>query len=89
MITRPLHILPHFQPYGLLPASGTGELVTRIKELVTRVKSEYQEMPGLCLTSPQARRLWALDADTCRTVLGMLVSEGYLRESPGGFVLAR
>jgi hypothetical protein len=29
--------------------------------LLARVRAEFCEMPGLCLTARQARRLWALD----------------------------
>lgn len=42
------------------------------------VRTEYQEMPGLRLTLEQARRLWSVDAETCRTVIEMLVGSGYL-----------
>lgn len=47
--------------------------------LVSRVRGEYQEMPGLKLTLPQACRLWQLDRDTCEAVLARLVDQGFLR----------
>jgi len=34
-------------------------------DLVTRIQMEFLEMPGLRLTSPQARRLWNLDEASC------------------------
>ena len=58
------------------------------RDVLLRIRSEYREMPGLCLTLVQARRLWALDETTCSRLLGNLVSEGYLRESAAGFVKA-
>jgi hypothetical protein len=59
-----------------------------VVDVLTRIRSEYREMPGLCLTLGQARRLWALDEGTCTRLLGRLVSEGYLRKSGAGYVLA-
>lgn len=49
--------------------------------LVRRAKAEYEEMPGLCLTREQARRLWGLDSDSCDRVLALLVASGYLKVS--------
>jgi hypothetical protein len=57
-------------------------------DVLARIRSEYREMPGLCLTLVQARRLWALDENTCSRVLSNLVSEGYLRMSTSGYVRA-
>ncbi|HKT79111.1 MAG TPA: hypothetical protein VJP86_02740 [Vicinamibacterales bacterium] len=52
--------------------------------LVGRVQSEYVEMPGLKLTEAQARRLWTLDGNTCRTILETLIQRGFLKRSPSG-----
>ena len=57
-------------------------------DVLTRVKNEFREMPGLCLTPPQAQRLWCLDESTCTRVLSTLVTEGYLRRSTMGYVKA-
>jgi len=46
--------------------------------LVSRVRAEYLEMPGLKLTLPQACRLWQLDADSCRAILKRLVDGRFL-----------
>ena len=55
--------------------------------LESRVRGEYQEMPGLKLTVSQASRLWQLDHATCEAVLGRLVDEGFLiRTSEGSYV---
>ena len=55
--------------------------------IVTRIRGEFNEMPGLCLTLQQARRLWALDDDTCVHVLEDLMTEGFLRRNPAGIYL--
>lgn len=52
--------------------------------LVTAVKREYEDMPGLALTLEQARRLWALEPRTCSVVLARLVESGYLCRTDGG-----
>jgi Fic family protein len=48
------------------------------------VKAEYLEMPGLCLTLPQAQRLWNLDRATCAAVLQRLVESGFLSRTEEG-----
>jgi hypothetical protein len=60
----------------------------RGQDVLDRVKSEYREMPGLCLTLPQAQRLWSLDKGTCTFVLTSLVAEGYLKASAAGYLRA-
>jgi len=56
-------------------------------DLLTRIKSEYREMPGLSLTVEQACRLWNLDRAACEQMLGTLVAEGSLvRTARGRFV---
>ena len=58
--------------------------------ILTSVRSEYLEMPGLKLTEAQAQRLWALDRNTCRAVLATLVERGFLKQSANGhYVRAR
>ena len=51
-----------------------------------RIRSDFQEMPGLCVTLTQAQRLWGLDESTCVVALSALVSEGYLRKAMAGMV---
>ena len=56
-------------------------------DMVTRVRSEFLEMPGLRLTFDEARRLWRLDAIECDAVLGALVDARFLaRTRDGRFV---
>ena len=55
----------------------------------TRIRGEFNEMPGLCLTPAQARRLWGVDPCTCAGALDDLLREGFLRRrSDGSFVRA-
>jgi hypothetical protein len=55
-----------------------------IATLLQRIRSEYQEMPGLKLTDAQARRLWNIDGPTCRLVLTTLLDQRFLKRTPTG-----
>ncbi len=46
--------------------------------LESRIRGEYNEMPGLRLTPAQARRLWDIDATTCQAALEDLTHSGFL-----------
>ncbi len=37
-----------------------------LKDLATRARAEFREMPGMCLTTAQAARLWQLSPGTRR-----------------------
>ena len=52
-----------------------------LEELVTIVRTEYREMPGLHLTKSQFSRLWCLDAATCDALLGRLEEAHFLRRT--------
>jgi hypothetical protein len=58
----------------------------RVTDLVGLIRSEYDEMPGLCLTRAQVQRLWLLEPGACDNVLRALVDAGYLRLTPSGYV---
>ncbi len=49
-----------------------------------RIRSEYLESPGLSLTREQAKRLWALDAAECDSLLAALLDAGFLRRTGQG-----
>ena len=49
-----------------------------------RVQGEFLEMPGLCLTLPQARRLWGLDTTACECLLRTLVDANFLYRTNDG-----
>jgi hypothetical protein len=56
-------------------------------EVLRRVQCEFLEMPGLRLTTPQARRLWGLDAASCDALLATLVHANFLfRTRDGAFM---
>jgi hypothetical protein len=58
-----------------------------VERLVTRLKAEFLEMPGLKLTEAQARKLWALDEARCAHVLDTLVRTEFLfRTRDGAFM---
>ena len=46
--------------------------------LLSRVRGEFREMPGMRLSLDQAMRLWALDYDTCRSLLDTLMASKFL-----------
>jgi hypothetical protein len=54
--------------------------------LMTRIRSEFLEMPGLQLTVPQAARLWGLEAGACRAVIDALVETSFLRWTSAGTI---
>ncbi len=54
--------------------------------VVQRVRAEFEEMPGMTLTVPQASRLFGLDEEVCRTVVERLVNLEYLRKTDSGAV---
>jgi hypothetical protein len=65
----------------------TPEPARATDETLERVRGEFLEMPGLCLTLAQARRLWGLDAPSCDTLLSALVDAKFLfRTRHGAFV---
>jgi hypothetical protein len=55
-------------------------------DLNTLVRAEYLEMPGLCLTVPQAARLWTVGRDECRQTLDALTRAGFLYQSKDQYV---
>ena len=52
--------------------------------LLSRIRGEYREMPGLRLTFTQACRLWQLDGATCHQVLEKLLGEHFLQRTADG-----
>lgn len=51
---------------------------------VSRVRDEFAALPGLLLTTEQARLVFDLDRDMCERVLDTLESEGFLGRTPQG-----
>ena len=66
--------------------------------ILERIRSEYLEMPGLCLTLEQAQRLFHVEPPVCREALDALIDMhflcltakgGYARPSAAADVLGR
>jgi predicted transcriptional regulator of viral defense system len=57
--------------------------------ILERARAEYLEMPGLCLTVPQAARLLGVDVRESQRVLSQLESSGLLRRNEKGLYLRR
>ena len=55
-----------------------------LTEWMQVIRAEYQEMPGLHLTKPQAQRLWNLDSTMCDAVLQALETARFLRRTHTG-----
>ena len=58
-----------------------------VSALVDRVRGEFNEMPGLQLTIPQAARLLGIEPEACRSVIVQLVASEFLRKRPGGTIV--
>ena len=65
------------------------ETSAALHELLDRIEDDYREMPGLCVTAPQAARLWGLDGTTCAFVLMTLIERGILMRTPSGTYVRR
>jgi hypothetical protein len=66
---------------------GLGE--ETMARIVTVIRGEFVEMPGLRLTRPQFRRLWNLTIEQQEPVLDCLIQSGFLVEGPDGFLRRR
>ena len=66
------------------PPEEQTETTAALHEVLNRVAGEYNEMPGMCVTRPQAQRLWGLDSTTCELVLTTLVERGFVRRTHRG-----
>jgi hypothetical protein len=54
------------------------------ESLIVRVRSEFMEMPALCLSVPQAMRLLGLQQVECQRVFDALVNMSFLRRTSRG-----
>ncbi len=70
--------------------ASTSERQSTNERLVRRIRAEFLEMPGLCLTIEQAQRLWCLEPRRCEALLNSLIDSRFLRRTDRGlFVLRR
>jgi hypothetical protein len=78
-----------------MKTTGDGDLPqqpadpTALRDVLRRVEGEYNEMPGMCVTPPQAQRLWGLDSATCELVLTTLLDRGVVRRTSRGMYVKR
>jgi hypothetical protein len=70
---------------GAARSSERRHLASR-EALLRRVTVEYDEMPGLRLSLPQAQRLFGLRPDICTRVLNARVAAGLLEYEDGAYV---
>ena len=52
-------------------------------DLKLRARAEFREMPGMCLTTAQAARLWQLSPARAEELLSELVQSGFLVRRDG------
>jgi DNA-binding IclR family transcriptional regulator len=53
------------------------------EDLTLRARAEFREMPGMCLTTAQAARLWQLSPARAEELLSELVQAGFLVRREG------
>ncbi|MGC4084531.1 MAG: hypothetical protein QM736_21045 [Vicinamibacterales bacterium] len=58
-----------------------------VENVTERVRAEFEGMPGLVLTMPQASRFFGLDRETTESVIDRLVGVAYLRKTSNGSVV--
>jgi hypothetical protein len=76
-----LHGRPSTRP---LPDAEGNPAVMDTDALVTRIKSEFNESPGMCLTLRQGARLWGIAPEECARIVDLLVSQEFLRWTRNG-----
>ncbi len=69
-------------------SSAVRGMVAPVAGLSQRIRAEYEEMPCLRLTLPQASRFWNVDRETCQRALDQLVAEGVLVLGRFGYMRA-
>jgi two-component system cell cycle response regulator DivK len=80
-VSRALTRIPARKPPPLSGRAQTAEA-----SAASRVRGEYAALPGLSLTSEQARLVFDLDREGCDQILHALVAEGFLaRTAQGAF----
>lgn len=76
---------PSFENRALAPCPSVERRNRDSRDLlVRRVRSEFDEMPGLRLTFAQAKLLFGLEAGCCQRILGFLAQSGYLARTRDG-----
>lgn len=55
-----------------------------VEKVTERIRAEFDEMPGLVLTLPQASRFFGLDHEMTQSVIDRLVRAAYLKKTSDG-----
>jgi hypothetical protein len=58
-----------------------------VETITARVRAEFDEMPGLVLTIPQASKFFGLDHEMTQSVIERLVGSAYLRRTSEGVLM--
>jgi len=61
----------------------TNQTESTREDLTLRARAEFREMPGMCLTTAQAARLWQLSPTRAEELLSDLVQAGFLVRREG------
>jgi hypothetical protein len=69
---------------GAPPDADSSLAVMDTEALVTRIRSEFNESPGMCLTLRQGARLWGIPPEECAKLVERLVQEDFLRWTRNG-----
>ena len=56
----------------------------RIRDLLSIVRGEFCEMPGLQLTKPQIQKMWGIESATCDALVDELVNQHFLKLTQRG-----
>jgi hypothetical protein len=78
-----IHPTVQLPEISLRPRPDRRNFVER-ERLLRRVQQEFEDMPGLSLTLPQAVRLLGVPPEMCLRVLTTLVARGLLRVTSRG-----
>jgi hypothetical protein len=83
-MARPTAVEANGLAHALLTTERPSPVRDRIATWCAICRADFDEMPGMRLTVENARRLWSVDADTCRRVLDRLVERDFLIRAADG-----
>jgi len=63
--------------------NNTSTVSAPLTDLAMRARAEFREMPGMCLTTAQAARLWQVSQEQAQELLLDLVKAGFLVRRDG------
>jgi hypothetical protein len=71
-------------PTALVDTRCAEVIMRTCDDVLTRLRAEFMEMPGLRLTPEQVQRLCGIERTVCETILHLLVDEKFLYRTPDG-----